>query len=76
MARDLKEGDWIRTLNGAVNVRAIEDGRTVPVYNLDVADDADFFIGQTGVLAHDNTLPNLRETPFDTVMVQPKETNR
>jgi len=72
MARDLKEGDPIRTLIGAVNVTAIEDGRTMPVYNLDVAGDADFFVGRTGVLAHDNTLPNLRETPFDALTLETK----
>jgi tetratricopeptide (TPR) repeat protein len=68
MARDLKVGDPIRTLNGTAQVTAIEDGKVVPVFNLDVADDADFFVGEAGALAHDNTLPNLRETPFDAVM--------
>jgi len=67
MARDLKIGDSVRTLNGTVKVTAIEDGKVVPVFNLDVADDADFFVGELGALAHDNTLPNLRETPFDAV---------
>jgi len=65
MARDLKEGDRIRTLNGTVKVTAIEEGKVVPVFNLDVADDADFFVGNLGALAHDNTVPNLRELPFD-----------
>jgi len=69
MARDLKVGDPIRTLNGTVKVTAIEDGKVVPVFNLDVADDADFFVGEQGTLAHDNTLPNLRETPFDAVKI-------
>jgi tetratricopeptide (TPR) repeat protein len=69
MARDLNVGDSIRTLSGTVKIKAIEDGRVVPVFNLDVADDADFFVGDMGVLAHDNTLPNLRETPFDALMV-------
>jgi tetratricopeptide (TPR) repeat protein len=70
MARDLKIGDPIRTLSGTVSVAAIEDGRVVPVFNLDVADDADFFVGDAGALAHDNTLPKLRETPFDAVVTQ------
>ena len=48
MARDLKVGDPIRTLNGTVRVTAIEDGKVVPVFNLDVADDADFFVGERG----------------------------
>jgi hypothetical protein len=70
MARDLKVGDPIRTLNGTVQVTAIEEGRVVPVFNLDVADDADFFVGNAAALAHDNTLPSLRELPFDAVVAQ------
>ena len=50
MARDLKVGDSVRTLNGTVKVTAIEDGRVVPVFNLDVAEDADFFVGGVGAL--------------------------
>jgi hypothetical protein len=65
MARDLREGDPIRTLEGVAGVTRIEPGGMVPVYNLDVAEDADFFVGQRGVLVHDNTLPDLREPPFD-----------
>jgi tetratricopeptide (TPR) repeat protein len=68
MARDLKVGDSVRTLNGIVQVAAITEGRVVPVFNLDVADDADFFVGDVAALAHDNTLPNLRETPFDALI--------
>ena len=65
MARDLKEGDLIRTLDGPLAVSRIERGEVVPVYNLDVAEDAGFFVGRGGVLVHDNTLPDLRERPFD-----------
>ncbi|MGP0070097.1 MAG: polymorphic toxin-type HINT domain-containing protein [Isosphaeraceae bacterium] len=67
MARDLKEGDRLRTLDGPVPVTRIERGEVLPVYNLDVAEDADFFVGRGGVLVHDNTLPDLRERPFDAV---------
>jgi Pretoxin HINT domain len=70
MARDLKVGDPIRTLNGTVQVKAIVDGKVVPVFNLDVADDADFFVGEVGALAHDNTVPDLRETPFDAIAIR------
>ena len=48
MARELKTGDPIRTLNGTVRVTAINEGKVVPVFNLDVADDADFFVGDVG----------------------------
>jgi hypothetical protein len=67
MARDIKEGDLIRTLDGPSTVTSIERGDVVLVYNLDVADDNDFFVGSVGALVHDNTLPDLRETPFDAV---------
>ena len=69
MARDLKVGEPIRTLSGTVQVTAINDGAVGPVFNLEVADDDDFFVGEVGALAHDNTVPDLRETPFDAVTV-------
>ena len=65
MARDLVVGDPIRTLNGTVKVARIEDGQVVPVFNLDIAADADFFVGRAAALVHDNTLPGLRQSPFD-----------
>jgi Pretoxin HINT domain len=76
MARDLKVGDPIRTLNGTVEVTSIEDGEVVLVYNLDVAEDADFFVGQVAALAHDNSLPNLRERPFDNAATMEAATKR
>ena len=65
MARDLKEGDPVRTLGGVARVTKIEPGAVQLVYNLDVADDADFFAGEAAALVHDNTLPDLKQQPFD-----------
>jgi intein/homing endonuclease len=65
MARDLKVGDPIRTLGGVAKVEKIETGEVQPVFNLDVADDADFFVGDAAALVHDNTLPDLKQVPFD-----------
>jgi hypothetical protein len=65
MARDLKAGDRLRTLDGLVTVDSIESGTVQPVFNLDVAEAADFFVGTRGALVHDNTLPDLRLVPFD-----------
>jgi hypothetical protein len=65
MARDLKAGDPIRTLEGVFRVESIAPDAVQPVYNLDVADDADFFAGKAGALVHDNTLPDPRLVPFD-----------
>ena len=65
MARDLKEGEPVRTLGGVARVTKIEPGAVQPVFNLDVADDADFFAGESAALVHDNSLPDLKQVPFD-----------
>jgi hypothetical protein len=65
MARDLKVGDPVRTLGGVAPVEAVESDKIQLVYNLDVADDADFYVGKLGALVHDNTLPDPRLAPFD-----------
>jgi Pretoxin HINT domain len=69
MARDLKVGDPIRTVGDVTRVTTIEPEKVQPVFNLDIADDADFFVGSVGALVHDNTLPDLRLAPFDATSV-------
>jgi hypothetical protein len=53
MARDLKAGDRLRRIGGIVEVASIAADKTQPVYNLDVADNRDFFVGTQGLLVHD-----------------------
>ena len=65
MARDLKVGDPVRTLGGVRPVDLVEAGQVELVYNLDIADEADFFAGTAAALVHDNTLPDPRLVPFD-----------
>src|SRR5262249_8998669 len=65
MARDLKPGDAVRTVTGITSVGAVEQGSVQPVYNLDVADDRDFFVGRQGFLVYDFSLVQPVETPFD-----------
>jgi hypothetical protein len=65
MARDLKPGQVLRTLGGLAKVESVETGAVQPVFNLDVAESANFFAGAQGALVHDNTLPDLRLAPFD-----------
>lgn len=72
MARDLVVGDAIRTLNGIVRVARIEEGQVVPVYNLDVAAAANFFVGRSTALVHDNSLPDPRQPPFDRLPAEPE----
>ena len=65
MARDLKPGDTLRTLGESVKIDAVETDAKQPVFNLDVAEAADFFVGEVGALVHDHSLPDLRVSPFD-----------
>ncbi len=67
MARELKPGDALRTVGGLAVVKSVVDERTQPVFNLRVAEGESFFVGRTGVLAHDNSLVNPTPSPFDAV---------
>ena len=64
-ARDLKAGDVLRALGGTLRVVSVEPGPREPVYNLDVAENRSFFVGNSNVLVHDNTLPPARQVRFD-----------
>ncbi len=68
-ARELKPGDPLRSLAGIVRVDRIEPDSVQPLYNLDVASSRTFFVGQTNLLVHDNTLPDHRMKPFDSLPV-------
>jgi hypothetical protein len=64
-ARELHAGDALRQLGNTVRVESIGIDYVQPVYNLDVANSRTFFVGQSNVLVHDNTLPDHRLVPFD-----------
>ncbi len=64
-ARDLKPGDVVRTLGSTLRVVSVEPGAVEPLFNLDVARNRSFFAGNGAVLVHDNTLPPVRQIPFD-----------
>ena len=65
MARDLKPGDALRMLQGRVTIAGAQPDEVVPVYNLDVARDHTYFVGEHDYLVHDNTLPGAGTRPFD-----------
>jgi len=65
MARDLKPGDAIRTLDGPARVASIEADTMQPVFNLEVSRGRSFFVGQRGSLVHDNSLVLPALEPFD-----------
>ena len=64
-ARELNAGDVLRTLGSSTRVVSVETGSVEPLYNLDVSGNRSFFVGTAGVLVHDNTLPPVRQVPFD-----------
>ncbi len=65
MARDLKPGDILRLVGGVASVKSIEPDVTQPVYNLDVAESRDFFVGNKGLLVHDFSFVQPVMAPFD-----------
>ena len=67
MARELKPGDALRTVGGLAVVKSVDTDKVQPVFNLRVADGESFFVGQLGVLVHDNSPVNPTPNPFDAV---------
>jgi tetratricopeptide (TPR) repeat protein len=65
MARDLKPGDRVRVVGDVVKVRSVDTNPNQPVYNLDVAENHDFFVGSKGVLVHDSNIVQPVLEPFD-----------
>ncbi|MGC8642738.1 MAG: polymorphic toxin-type HINT domain-containing protein [Isosphaeraceae bacterium] len=67
MSRDLKAGDRLRTASGVVAVKSVNPDKVQPVFNLQLAEGISFLVGTSGVLAHDNSVVNPEEKPFDRV---------
>ncbi len=65
MARDLKAGDRLRVVGGIAQVESVTVSQNQTVYNLDVAENGDFFVGNRGYLVHDSKFVNPVSTPFD-----------
>lgn len=65
MTRDLKSGHTLRTLGGTVRVASVESDSIQPVFNLEVAEGQTFFVGERGLLVHDNSLVRPTPEPFD-----------
>ncbi|MEO6808284.1 MAG: polymorphic toxin-type HINT domain-containing protein, partial [Isosphaeraceae bacterium] len=65
MARNLAVGDLVRTLGGTVRVASITSTGVMPVFNLVVARNSDYFVGLQEILAHDDTMIQTVHAPFD-----------
>jgi hypothetical protein len=56
MAKNIKPGDQLHGVHGIVNVNAVEPlGNKVEAHNLVVEDFNTYFVGNCGMLVHDNT---------------------
>lgn len=67
MAKDLRVGDSVRLLHGQSPIDAIRKGEDRPVFNLEVAENRSFLIGEGGALVHDFSIPSPTIDPFDAV---------
>jgi hypothetical protein len=65
MARDLKPGDQLRLIGGIAAIRSIEPAEPQLVYNLTVAGNRDFLVGNAGFLVHDYSFVLPVSEPFD-----------
>jgi hypothetical protein len=65
MARDLRPGDRLRVVGSVVEVGSVGPDKNQPVYNLDVAENRDFFVGSKGLLVHDSNFVKPLPEPFD-----------
>jgi hypothetical protein len=74
MARDLKQGDVVRAIGGNAAVDAVEAQGAEPVYNLKILRSESYFVGERGLLVHDNSPVEPVLDPFDGVS-DPESTN-
>jgi Pretoxin HINT domain len=65
MARDLKAGDRLRVAGDAVTVELVEPETSQTVYNVDVAECRDVFVGASKLLVHDFSVAQPVLEPFD-----------
>ncbi|MDB4534558.1 HINT domain-containing protein [Vicingaceae bacterium] len=55
-ARNLKPGMLLHTTEGSLEINETRPGPTVELYNMVVADNNNYFVGDSKILSHDNTL--------------------
>jgi hypothetical protein len=68
MARDLKPGDIIRTVGGSARLESVDTDAIQPVFNLDVAQNRNFFVGKHRCLVYDFSIVQPVAAPFDRVV--------
>lgn len=56
MVKEINDGELVRTATGSVAVESVEPGVTQQAYNVVVAEWNNYFVGDTRLLAYDNSL--------------------
>jgi tetratricopeptide (TPR) repeat protein len=65
MAREMKAGDRVRVVGGVAEIQSIVPDAVQPVFNFEVGENRDYFVGKQGMLVHDNSLVQAVLDPFD-----------
>jgi hypothetical protein len=65
MAREIKPGDRLRTVGGVVEVASVEKEAARPVFNLLVEGAVAYCVGESDLIAHDNSHVDPVADPFD-----------
>ncbi len=65
MARELSAGDRLRMIDGVVTIQSIKPDATQKVYNLTIAENRNFMVGNHGLLVHDFSFVVPVSEPFD-----------
>jgi hypothetical protein len=55
MAKELDDGAILHSVTGTTRVEKIEPASEAETYNLVIADFNTYFVGESGILVHDNT---------------------
>ena len=55
MAKELKEGQVVHGVSRSIRVKSIGPGAEAEAFNLVLGENNNYFVGETGVLAHDIT---------------------
>ena len=64
MAKEVGNGDVLRGVSGSTTIRKVETAGAAEAYNLIVADFNTYFVGESGILVHDNTPRTPTQTVF------------
>jgi hypothetical protein len=62
---NIQAGDPIRTLQGLARVVAVEEPKAEPAFHIQVGDGRAIFVGEKGMMAHDDQVNHPVAVPFD-----------